>query len=70
MVLDVESELEGLLWLSADADGTLLQNSRESSESNQPRTGEILEGDQAGNKLAVLYPTDPVKGSPEEEGRR
>lgn len=42
IVLDVESELEGLLWLSADADGTLLQNSRESSESNQPRTDDIF----------------------------
>lgn len=33
IVLDVESELEALLWWSADADGTLLQNNRESSES-------------------------------------
>lgn len=69
-MLDVESELEGLLWFSVDADGTLLQNSRESSESNQPRTGVIIEGDRAGSMLAVLYPTYPVKCSPEEKYRR
>lgn len=69
-VLDVESELEALLWLSADAGGTLLQNSRESSESNQPQKEDISQGERAGNMLAVSYPTYPVKCSPEEKVHR
>ncbi len=37
-VLDVESELEGLLELTVGAGGSLLQNHREFSESSQAYT--------------------------------
>lgn len=61
-VLDVESELDGLLWLSVDADATLLQNSRESSESNQ-QVGRVRfsKGGQAGNRFGGFKSHLPSK---------